>query len=152
MSDNTLNPSLVERAVKRLRDKIQQRTDLQDLKLMVDSWYALAHENADLLVAVKRMNEAMVEAEQAQQDRRTLLEENAILRQDCEALRRECTESAAELFRASFTFTQDEAYLLLRALDYCLNPERDMIDLREPHSEEQWKAVQAKVLSMSKGA
>ena len=63
MSDNTLNPSLVERAVKRLRDKIQQRTDLQDLKLMVDSWYALAHENADLLVAVKRMNEAMVEAE-----------------------------------------------------------------------------------------
>lgn len=49
------------------------------------------------------------------------------------------------------TFTQDEAYLLLRALDYCLNPERDMLDLREPHPEAMWKAVQAKVLAMSKG-
>ena len=49
------------------------------------------------------------------------------------------------------TFSADEAYLLLRALDYCLNPERDMIDLREPHPEAMWRAVQAKVLALSNG-
>lgn len=56
----------------------------------------------------------------------------------------------AETARSSMgTFTQREAYVLLRALDFCLNQERDMLDLN-PESE--WVAVQAKVLALSKNA
>ena len=146
---------LVQRAIQRLHDHIARRDwddKIENLKIVLVEM-ATQKERADRLE--KELAEVRMEcahqrclAESRYTDWRKQLDKTEEMRRCFE---NEKATSASLEKLAEHSFSRDEAYLLLRALDYCLNPERDMIDLWEPHSEDQWKAVQAKVLAISKG-
>ena len=146
---------LVQRAIQRLHDHIARRDwddKVENLKIVLVEM-ATQKERADRLE--KELAEVRMEcshqrclAESRYADWRKQLDKTEEMRR-CFENEKATSESLEKL--ALYSFSQNEAYLLLRALDYCLNPEREMIDLWEPHTEDQWKAVQAKVLAISKG-